>query len=650
MADEQADEREEFNRYCDVTMRGGTTSGVVYPWAVVELARHYRFRSLGGASAGAIAAAFTAAAEKGRERGGFDRLAETIRWFAAPGWRMAQLFQPAESTRKLYRIVAASMQSRGTTGRSATTCLILALLGAIGFRAKAALALAVLLWLVGPVAWFLAVDWGGTPTWLLVGVIALVAVAVPPIVVRLRPRRRSTTSGWSAWARRLGTALLLVVPLVPVLVAMSWRLADFASLAVAVVWWLVLGFACLSAVALTYLLGAKRFLDRMATKVHFGLVPGTGTFKANFWDRRCGVPASTGVPPIAEWFTTELDELSGVTDLKFSHLTTNLVLMTTDLSEGRPYRLPFTEPAAPWLYCERCLEYVVPQRVVRAIGGAETGHRCPLHPEDALRDLPADLPVALAVRMSMPLPGLIAAVPLCRAEPLPRVHWFSDGGITSNFPIHFFDTLLPRWPTFGLTLGPYPGPDAPPVWLPEQDAATSGTPWSEIGGVGRFAASILNTMLDWRDTMQSALPGYRGRIAQVRLADHEGGTNLFMRPETILALAERGRAAGELLRTRFTADDAADTDRYRWIRMRLAMREYQQLGDQARRRSELYKDLAEDYPIPEDLKDWFEVPPGGADPNATDIALILDALGAVGSARFDGEPPVDPDLRLSPPE
>ncbi|MEV0682018.1 patatin [Actinosynnema sp. NPDC050436] len=650
MADEQADEREEFNRYCDVTMRGGTTSGVVYPWAVVELARHYRFRSLGGASAGAIAAAFTAAAEKGRERGGFERLAETVGWFAAPGWRMAQLFQPSEATRKLYRIVAASMQSRDTTGRSATTCLVLALLGAIGFRARVGLALAVLLWLVGPTAWFLAAGWGGTPTWVLVGVVVVVAVAVPAVLVRVRPRRRSATSGWSAWVRRAGTALLLVVPLVPIPFAMSWSAADLASLAVAVLWWVVLGFALTSAVAVTYLLGAKRFLDRMAQKVHFGLVPGTGSFRANFWDRRCGVPRSTGVPPIADWFSAKLDELSGVTDLRFSHLTSNLVLMTTDLSEGRPYRLPFSEPAAAWLYCVPCLEHVLPQRVVRAVGGSATGHRCPLHPDEALHDLPADLPVALAVRMSMPLPGLIAAVPLCRAEPEPRLHWFSDGGITSNFPIHFFDVLLPRWPTFGLTLGPFPEPDAPPVWLPEQDAGTSGRPWADLGGVGRFAASILNTMMDWRDTMQSALPGYRGRIAHVRLADHEGGTNLFMRPETIVALAERGRAAGELLRTRFTADDGAATDRYRWIRVRLAMREYQQLGEQARRRGELYKDLAEEFPIPDDLKSWFDARPAGADPHATDIALVLDALGAIGSTRFDGEPPLDPDLRLTPPE
>ena len=48
---------------CDAIMKGGVTSGIVYPYAILEIATRYRFRSLGGTSAGAIAAAFAAAAE-----------------------------------------------------------------------------------------------------------------------------------------------------------------------------------------------------------------------------------------------------------------------------------------------------------------------------------------------------------------------------------------------------------------------------------------------------------------------------------------------------------------------------------------------------------------------------------------------------------
>src|SRR5215212_3106990 len=63
---------------CDAIMKGGITSGIVYPYAILEIATRYRFRSVGGTSAGAIAAAFAAAAEYSRsvrgDPGGFVRL------------------------------------------------------------------------------------------------------------------------------------------------------------------------------------------------------------------------------------------------------------------------------------------------------------------------------------------------------------------------------------------------------------------------------------------------------------------------------------------------------------------------------------------------------------------------------------------------
>ena len=63
------------SKECDIIMKGGATSGIVYPKAVLALAKDYRFRSIGGASAGAVAAAITAAAEYGRAAGGFEKIA-----------------------------------------------------------------------------------------------------------------------------------------------------------------------------------------------------------------------------------------------------------------------------------------------------------------------------------------------------------------------------------------------------------------------------------------------------------------------------------------------------------------------------------------------------------------------------------------------
>ena len=57
-------------------MKGGITSGVVYPFALCELARTYRFANVGGTSAGAIAAA---ARRRGRARPRARRLREARR-------------------------------------------------------------------------------------------------------------------------------------------------------------------------------------------------------------------------------------------------------------------------------------------------------------------------------------------------------------------------------------------------------------------------------------------------------------------------------------------------------------------------------------------------------------------------------------------
>src|SRR6266508_425958 len=94
---------------CDVVMKGGITSGVVYPKALAAIGSTYRIRGIGGASAGAIGAAIGAAAEFGRSSGGFDRLQ------ALPGdlggGKLASLFQPQRSTRPLLRLMFAATGS-----------------------------------------------------------------------------------------------------------------------------------------------------------------------------------------------------------------------------------------------------------------------------------------------------------------------------------------------------------------------------------------------------------------------------------------------------------------------------------------------------------------------------------------------------------
>jgi Patatin-like phospholipase len=77
---------------CDIIMKGGITSGVVYPKAILGMSEHYRFRSIGGTSAGAIAAMITAAAEYNRDSDGYRTIAEIPEEVQQ---RLPTLFQPA---------------------------------------------------------------------------------------------------------------------------------------------------------------------------------------------------------------------------------------------------------------------------------------------------------------------------------------------------------------------------------------------------------------------------------------------------------------------------------------------------------------------------------------------------------------------------
>jgi len=52
---------------CDLVMKGGVTSGIVYPAVIERLARERRLHSIGGTSAGAIGAVMAAAAEYRRQ-------------------------------------------------------------------------------------------------------------------------------------------------------------------------------------------------------------------------------------------------------------------------------------------------------------------------------------------------------------------------------------------------------------------------------------------------------------------------------------------------------------------------------------------------------------------------------------------------------
>lgn len=211
----------------------------------------------------------------------------------------------------------------------------------------------------------------------------------------------------------------------------------------------------------------------------------------------------------------------------------------------------------------------------------------PLHRPD-LRRFPIgpDLPVLVATRMTLSFPFLISAIPLyeldCRqAEPpLVRV-LFSDGGITSNFPVHFFDSPLPTRPTFALNLTNFaPGETAHPdrpcedVAAPPRANEPAYAPVSYIGSMVGFLIAIKDAMQNWRDNAQAELPGFRDRVIAIKLASGEGGLNLTMDAEKIAALNARGACAGDRLLELFTGDGKSKPQQWndhRFVRYRTTM-------------------------------------------------------------------------------
>jgi predicted acylesterase/phospholipase RssA len=160
-------------RECDLVMKGGITSGVVYPGVVLELADEYRFRSIGGTSAGAIAAAICAAAEYGRQRGegrGMEQLEAAVNDLTKPGFLLG-LFQPTEPARPLFDTALAAMAGGKSRWSRVRTVAKTAL------AKRPAAGLAALLFIAG-LGVITAASFSGLPLWLAIVLAALIALPI----------------------------------------------------------------------------------------------------------------------------------------------------------------------------------------------------------------------------------------------------------------------------------------------------------------------------------------------------------------------------------------------------------------------------------------------------------------------------------------
>jgi predicted acylesterase/phospholipase RssA len=575
-------------RFCDLVLKGGVIDGVVYPGALVELARHYRFHGIAGTSVGAIAASLAAACEFARRFGSDDGFNEVLRKMpdslGTPSEtrpeqsKLRSLFQTEPAMQRFFDVVVAVFTHSP---------------GPFAGRAWRAV-------------------WRGYGGEFWVGALWLVAACFGAGVVF-----RQFIGPWHGWvlAALMSLATAVVVGLVWFGRAVY---RDFCTMATSP------GFGFCSGLSTDG--GATPALTEW---LHKGLqgaakLPLTRplTFQ-DLWDAPMG-------PPPADPRASASGVMPRSIDLR---------MIATSVSHGRPYEFPLEPSTRLYFKLSEFAAYFPPSIMAHL----RRESRPYTEPDDTLygvnasvppllnspfpqcmdpndfRELPrAALPVLVAVRLSMNLPILFKSVPLwsvdheagrvarIAGQSAPRFakNWFSDGGITSNFPIHFFDKLVPRWPTFGLYIADL---DRNKTRAPTKEPTVKVTAfhtegrserWTDIADNAAlpfqssakaalkpflsYIGALYTSAKDWSDNVNLRMPGVRDRVAIVYKNDPaNGGLNLNLDRQRILTLGYRiGVQAGQSLAFKFALDPTRVNPAlkgtpgwldHRWVRLNSAL-------------------------------------------------------------------------------
>ena len=553
------DDRAPADRYCDLILSGAVTSSVAYPAVIATLATTYRFHSIGGSSSGAGAAALAAAAEYRRRHGssnGFRTLLErtaavadvtadpddTKRLRTGLEW----LFQPEPQHTRLFEAMVAGFTTPDLTFSRRIRAMLCQYVGTRVVRIAMALSI------VG------------------------LAVMLVTLSHSLLGQAAAISAAQSIWAFTGLTALSLLVGLV---MAMVLLVAPFLIAG----WLFWRDFRCM-------------------VWNDFGLCSG-----------HAPEPSKAPRPPLTNWLHALIQEVAGLQPddppLTFADLhaapggpastlgaggrpdakSIVLQMFTANVSQGRPYLFPQEEGDTPLYFLPAEMRALFPKAVVEHMIRKSPDDRC----TNGLWRLPTDqLPVLVAARMSVSFPVLFRAVPLWALDPQakpPRMRrcLFSDGGLCSNFPIHLFDSPIPAWPTFGLSLNDRPEannltPVADLVTLPETEHDGQYERWRDFDdrrATGErfmgFLDAMFGTVIEWNDATLARLPGVWDRVVRVSLPTGVGGLNIRMKKDDMQRLAELGGEAGRRLLERFArpsqgANGLADGwNEHRWVRFNL---------------------------------------------------------------------------------
>jgi predicted acylesterase/phospholipase RssA len=598
--------RPPMNQYCDVVLKGGVVDGVIYPGVLTELARHYRFQGIAGTSVGAIAASITAASEYARRFGSDDGFNEVLRKIPdelakCPNpkievTKLRSLFQPDNELKRLFAtfIAVVSVPARTRVVK--------------GVKVKGSLASSILKALLLNYFWILF--------------IGLILGEIVALILQ-------------------GTALFSVLHCLYLVSFKSWFTPTLAcnlpsrllELTPTLIWPGLLTGLLGSLALLTWVI--RKEVQYLSRTTGFGFCGGLATKGSTEeglidWLHK-GIQGAAKLPlnrPLT--FQDLWDAPGGPKDESGKPIrkSIDLRMMSTAVSHGRPYEFPSTDSSTQLFFRLKDFAEYFPEGVMEHLRNSDNAqpytemqntyystvkgmrnlfsspfpwdvYANPACADDGadkpdlsdLRELPiAQMPVIVAVRLSMNFPVLFKALPLWsidaeagRVAIPPRTEttrfrrmWFSDGGITTNFPIHIFDSPVPAWPTFGVYISDRNREDfytAKPdlqkkrFFLPSFHTTGRWERWqlgaddpqerkntmSNGTGFLDYLANIFYSAKDWADNANMRMPGIRDRVVTVfQMGNNSGGLNLNLKPHQILALAyENGVDAGRQLVKKF---------------------------------------------------------------------------------------------------
>lgn len=622
------DDQAPADRFCDLVLTGGVTSAIAYPGVIHSLAQAYRFHAIGGSSSGAGSAALAAAAEYRRRHG------------SSEGFRTL-----------LRRTAAVRDDYAGRTG---------------------------LAWLFQPEARH-----------------ARLFSALLPVFAGPKGRVGGLLGPLGPLARAYAGPLMLGL-------AAGAALPLAAGVSIGAGLWGWIFAACITAPlgALSFAADALRKDLETAANTDYGLCSG----------QQCepGAPH----PPLTAWLHELLQDIAGLPPaqpLTFADLHSapggpqallgdrhpageraiELRMFASNVTLKRPLLLPQQDGDEPLCFRASEMLQLFPPEVVQHM----QRHGGPADPHDAdLFMLPqAQLPVVVAARMSVSFPVLFSAVPLWQRVGDGR-GWrrllIVDGALCSGFPIHFFDSPIPAWPTFGVALHEDGGGlNGPPkhhpawAWVPQRhdemppddeqrfeaqrfDTQRPGREDAPLRRLGGFAWAAFCTIRDWNDAELARLPGVRERVAHIALPEGVGGLNVLMSADEIRWLAMRGGDAGRLLLQRFSSPgpggaQAQGWREHRWVRFNVL---HECLHESLVGLSRAAQYATHARPLREQLRDALREPALQADDprtlrpaEAAALERTLDALLQIERAltpppmELPYQPQPRPQLRIRPP-